>query len=134
MGDYFNRVIAAAEQGRPTPPQPPIETFISQTDNLIIIGIGLLVEATYLIAFLRWKSATPGKLAVGLRVVPVDQGRTPDRLPWNSIIPRVMVWVLGGTTAVLWLLRLLDVLFPLWQPKRQALHDLAARTQVVKIR
>ena len=25
-----------------------------------------------------------------------------------------------------------DALFPLWQPKRQALHDLAAKTQVVR--
>jgi uncharacterized RDD family membrane protein YckC len=26
------------------------------------------------------------------------------------------------------------VLFPLWHPKRQALHDLAAKTQVVRLR
>jgi uncharacterized RDD family membrane protein YckC len=27
-----------------------------------------------------------------------------------------------------------DVLFPLWNPKRQALHDIAAKTQVVRHR
>ena len=27
-----------------------------------------------------------------------------------------------------------DVLVPLWHPKRQTLHDLAARTQVVRLR
>ena len=134
MGNYFNEVIAAAQQGLPAPPQPPVATFITPTENLIVIAVAVAVEAAYIIAFLRWRSATPGKLICGLRVVPVDQGRAGGRLPWNSIVPRALVWVIGGTTAVLWLLRLIDGLFPLWQPKRQALHDLAARTQVVKIR
>ena len=36
--------------------------------------------------------------------------------------------------AVLLVIRIVDVLMPLWNPKRQALHDVAAKTQVVKIR
>ena len=32
------------------------------------------------------------------------------------------------------MIRIIDVLMPLWNPKRQALHDLAPKTQVVKIR
>ena len=84
--------------------------------------------------FLRWKSATPGKLVCGLRVVPVDHGRYPGPLAWNTIVIRMAVWVLPNLSVYLVIFRLLDALFPLWQPKRQALHDLAAKTQVVKIR
>jgi uncharacterized RDD family membrane protein YckC len=29
---------------------------------------------------------------------------------------------------------MIDALFPLWHPKRQTLHDLAAHTQVVLLR
>ena len=35
---------------------------------------------------------------------------------------------------VLLVSRIVDVLMPLWNPKKQALHDVAAKTQVVKIR
>jgi uncharacterized RDD family membrane protein YckC len=28
--------------------------------------------------------------------------------------------------------RVIDVLFPIWNPKRQALHDIAAKTQVIR--
>jgi uncharacterized RDD family membrane protein YckC len=30
------------------------------------------------------------------------------------------------------LITVVDVLFPLWHPKRQALHDLGAKTQVIR--
>jgi uncharacterized RDD family membrane protein YckC len=108
--------------------------LISGTNQLIVAFVTLLVGMIYHAGFLRWKSATPGKLICGLRVVPVDRGRDPGPLAWNSIVIRVAFWVLPGISAVLRLLTLVDVLFPLWQPKRQALHDLAAKTQVVRLR
>jgi uncharacterized RDD family membrane protein YckC len=40
--------------------------------------------------------------------------------------------VLPGINSLLALFTVVDALFPLWHPKRQALHDLAARTQVVR--
>jgi uncharacterized RDD family membrane protein YckC len=131
---YFNEVIAAAEAGLPPPPQPSPTTLIPVADQLSLTLIAFAVEATYLLIFLRWKSATPGKLACGLRVVPVDQGRFHGPLAWRTIVIRVVVWVLPALSVYLLIFRALDVLFPLWQPKRQALHDLAAATQVVKIR
>ena len=134
MSEYISRVVEATERGLPAPPQPTPESLISFTDNLIVIAVSVAVQSAYIIAFLRWRSATPGKLITGLRVVPVEQGRFPGPLPWSTIIIRVVVWVLPAIASVLLLFRLIDVLFPLWQPRRQALHDLAARTQVVKIR
>jgi uncharacterized RDD family membrane protein YckC len=83
-------------------------------------------------AFLRWKSATPGKLICGMRVVPVDRGRYPGRLEWSTVGIRSAIWVLPGMNALLGLFSVVDALFPLWHVKRQALHDLAAKTQVVR--
>ena len=97
------------------------------TFTAVALGIGML----YHVAFLRWKGATPGKLMCGLRVVPVDRGLDPGPLSWNAVVIRAAVWVLLGIKSLLALFTVVDVLFPLWQPKRQALHDLAAKTQVV---
>ena len=97
-------------------------------------SVTLVVGILYHAGFLRWKSATPGKLICGLRVVPVDHGRDPGPLAWNSIGIRAAVWVLPGISSFLALITLVDVLFPLWHPKRQALHDMAAKTQVVRPR
>ena len=72
-------------------------------------------------------------LACGLRVVPLDEGRATGRLEWSRVIARALIWVLPGALS-LRILTVADVLLPLWHPKRQTLHDLAARTQVVKVR
>ena len=134
LADWINRAMVAQQQGLPLPPQPAPESLMSMGDTLIITAVAVAVEMAYVIAFLRWKQATPGKLICGLRVVPVDQGRFTGPLPWNMIIVRALVWVLPTISIYLVVFRLIDALFPLWQPKRQALHDLAAKTQVVKIR
>jgi len=130
---FFNAVLEAQRSGV-TPPTLNRTDLISGTNQLIVAFVTLGVGMVYHAGFLRWKSATPGKLICGLRVVPVDRGRDPGPLAWSSIVIRVAFWVLPGISAFLRLLTLVDVLFPLWQPKRQALHDLAAKTQVVRLR
>ena len=84
--------------------------------------------------FLRWRGATPGKMAVGLRVVPVDEGRSTAKLTWSAVTIRALFWTVPNLWPMLIVVRVIDVLMPLWNPKRQALHDLVAKTQVVKIR
>ena len=87
----------------------------------------------YHVTFLRWKGATLGKLVCRLRVVPVDRGRDPGTAGagtrWASA-PRS--GCSRGSARCSRLFTVVDALFPLWHPKRQALHDLAAKTQVVK--
>jgi uncharacterized RDD family membrane protein YckC len=130
---FFNAVLEAQRSGV-TPPTLNTTDLISGTSQLIVAIVTLVVGIVYHAGFLRWRSATPGKLICGLRVVPVDRGRDPGPLAWNSIGIRVAFWVLPGISAFLRLITLVDVLLPLWQPKRQALHDLAAKTQVVRLR
>ncbi|GAA2098877.1 hypothetical protein GCM10009841_12410 [Microlunatus panaciterrae] len=134
MARIFRESFRAAEAGQPPPPVPFGTDLISTGDQLLLTMITVVVGFCYYALFWRFKSATPGKLVCGLRIVPVDQGRRGDRLAWSAVLARTAVWVLPGISGVLLLVQLLDVLFPLWQPKRQALHDLAAKTQVVKIR
>jgi len=131
LSRYFAEVTEAARQGLPQPTVTPTD-LIPVGDQLAISLIGVAISFVYQIAFLRWRGATPGKLICGLRVVPVDQGRWQQPLAWRNVVPRAVVWAAPGLNSLLSLVRLVDVLFPLWQPKRQALHDLAGRTQVVK--
>jgi uncharacterized RDD family membrane protein YckC len=129
---YLNEVFSAAQSGQAPPAQPAVTSFLSSTDQAALLAIQIGVALVYNIAFLRWKSATPGKLICALRVVPVDEGRSAGPLSWNAIVIRTLIWVLPGVSTFLIFFRVIDGLFPLWQPKRQALHDLAAHTQVIR--
>ena len=130
---YVEAILAAQRTGVPPPVVDPSQLFPVRAQLLLTsltVGLGLV----YHVLFLRWKGATLGKLACGLRVVPVDRGRHRGGLSWRAAVIRAAIWVLPGISALLALFTLVDALFPLWQPKRQALHDLAAQTQVVRPR
>jgi uncharacterized RDD family membrane protein YckC len=131
--NYINGVLEAQRQGV-APPTVSLTDLISGTDQLILTVASLAVGMLYHVAFLRWKSATPGKLICGLRVVPVDRGRDPGPLAWSPAIIRTSIWVVPGISSLLSLITVADALFPLWHPKRQAIHDLVAKTQVIRPR
>ncbi len=132
MAEQFMSLMRQAAQGTVIDPAQASQVF-DPSDQWAVIGVTLAVGLIYHAGFLRWKGATPGKLAVGLRVTPVDRGRDPGALGWSSIAVRVAVCLIPGVISIVGpIFRLVDVLFPLWQPKRQALHDLAAKTQVVR--
>jgi uncharacterized RDD family membrane protein YckC len=125
--------VQAAQAGQPPPPLAPSD-LLSARDQLIVTMVSVGLALIYYVAFLRWRGATPGKMVCGLRVVPVDQGLWRQPLPWQTVLVRAAIWVLPGLFSLLTVVTVIDALFPLWNPKRQALHDLAARTQVVKLR
>jgi len=127
--DYLNRSMDAARSGG-VAPDP--NALIPGRELLILTAISLAVSLIYHSVFLALRSATPGKMICGLRVVPVDRGRDQQRLPVNAVIIRVLIWVLPGASSWLLILKIADIAWPLWHPKRQALHDLAAKTQVVR--
>jgi uncharacterized RDD family membrane protein YckC len=128
---YFNGVVEAQRQGL-APPTVSLTDLISGTNQLILTVATLGVAMLYHVGFLRWKSATPGKMLCRLRVVPVDRGHAPGPLSWSAAVIRAAIWVLPGISSFLSLITVADSLFPLWHPKRQALHDLAAKTQVIR--
>ena len=96
------------------------------------------VWAVYSSLMLRYKGATVGKMALGLAVRLRDR---PGRLPWSAILIRLLVQqgvLLTAFLPIVYLALLwfpyLDSLWPLWDARRQALHDKAARTNVVVVR
>ena len=73
---------------------------------------------------------TLGKLALGLRV---RLRETAGNLGWGPSAIRAAIWNLPQLVNTIGsLFVLLNGLWPLWDPKRQALHDKAARTNVVR--
>ncbi len=106
---------------------------------LAIIGaINLALGFCYHVGFLMWRQATPGKLVLGLRVRLRER---PGPMPLATVLLR---WVgqfgpgifslipyVGSITA---LYSLLDYLWPLWDDKKQAIHDKIAKTNVVRLR
>jgi uncharacterized RDD family membrane protein YckC len=93
----------------------------------VLIVATFCVSLLYQFLFLLWKQATPGKLITGLRV------RLRDRpeLPAGAIGLRLLAGFLVGLCSIA---ALLDYLWPLWDDKRQALHDKMAKTNVVRVR
>ena len=129
---YLEAVVEAAQAGAAAPPVMDPTQLVPVRAQVILTAVSVGLGMLYHVTFLRWKGATLGKLACRLRVVPVDRGRDPGPLSWNAVGIRAAVWVLPGISSLLALFTVVDALFPLWHPKRQALHDLAAKTQVVK--
>lgn len=109
---------------------------------------GVVIGVAYYALMWRFRGATLGKLALGLRIRLRD---TPGTLPWASIVARLAVIQVGSLTAFVafisgsWavflamaavgsVFGLLDLLWAAWDPKRQALHDKLAKTNVITIR
>lgn len=114
---------------------------------LVVSLISTVVFCLYVATCLRWKGRTAGMAAVGIAVRTVESGG--GRLPWGAILRRLVVQQVGalayvpalalgsGVSVVVLgdlagLFYLLDVLWPLWDRRRQTLHDRVAGTVVVR--
>lgn len=101
---------------------------------LIQLGVGLV----YHVGFLVWRQATPGKMLVGLKVRlreqpgPITLGTALVR--WLTQFGPSLLGIVPVVGTLTGLYALLDVLWPLWDDKKQAIHDKAAGTNVVRTR
>jgi uncharacterized RDD family membrane protein YckC len=137
FGDFFDASMTAAENGTPAPSSAEFQSDVAGP-LAAITAISLALNFVYYVAFLVWKQATPGKLALGLRVRLRERPELPVAtvlLRWatQAGVPGLLglvpfVGVISG------LYSLLDVLWPLWDDKKQAIHDKVAKTNVVRIR
>ena len=126
------RLVDQAQQAAPS--TNPFAAYDAATlrDLAVVALISLLVGLVYEMAFLLTRAATPGKLLLGLRVrrwlagEPLSAGVVARR--WIGYQGLSQVPSIGGIYG------LLDVLWPLWDVKRQALHDKIAGTCVVVAR
>jgi uncharacterized RDD family membrane protein YckC len=106
-----------------------------------LLFIGLVSTAfrfVYYVGFLSRKQATPGMLALGLRVRLRER---PGPMPLRTVLRRwlghygpalLSLAPTGGAFSGLY--SLVDYLWPLWDGKKQAVHDKFARTNVVRVR
>jgi uncharacterized RDD family membrane protein YckC len=101
--------------------------------------IGFVTWAIYNAVMLRHWGTTVGKMVLGLAVRLRER---PGQLPWSTIAVRILAqhgYVLTGVVVPVLYLALfwypwLDCLWASWDAKKQALHDKAARTNVVRTR
>lgn len=135
--DFIDETIDASEAGTTAPSAMDLQSDIFG-QLLAIAAISLVINFVYIVGFLAWKQGTPGKLALGMRVRRRD---VPGPLPMGVILRR---WVVIGVPSLIGLvpyvgtigslLILLDYLWPLWDDKKQAIHDKVAGTNVVMVR
>jgi uncharacterized RDD family membrane protein YckC len=133
FADYFQRVMDAVEAGSSTMPAQPTAEL-----NGPILQVSLTVLVVYVvyeIAFLTRTGATIGKKVVGISVRLRDRPGPP---PLVAVLKRTAVKEGGGLVGALpaigllgSVFSLLDVLWPLWDNKKQAIHDKAGATNVV---
>jgi uncharacterized RDD family membrane protein YckC len=134
---YFRDAVDASGSGS----APPSSADLMSSTMGPMAGyaaVAVLVSLLYNAGFLKVLQATPGKLALGLRVRLRER---PGRMSWGTVLLRwltqnaaSLVGVVPVVGSVAALYPLLDGLWPLWDDKRQALHDKAARTNVVRVR
>lgn len=130
---YFKEVMAAAQSGSSAVPDQPGTEFVGPL--LLASVIVLAVQVVYTVAFLTMKGATPGKMVVGISVRLRDKPGPP---PLVAVLKRTAVQEAGGLVGLVpavgsigSLFTLIDSLWPLWDDKKQAIHDKAAATNVV---
>ncbi|MDO5499256.1 MAG: RDD family protein [Propionibacteriaceae bacterium] len=107
-----------------------LTSLLMSTEMIISSVISTLLFIVYSGLMLRARGATLGKMLFRLRVVPVDQGQSPPGLPGRQAWLRPTVTQVFG---LLWPVALIDYLFPLWDRRRQTLHDKVVTTQVIRV-
>ncbi len=125
----MNRVLGPAS-GRTTPDLTALLTdggYLHALAGLTWINLG--VSLVYFFAFTYGLQATPGKLALGIRVRSVT-GAHPTA--WQCLGRTLGLELLSAVPTIGTLYAIVAVLWILWDPQRQGLHDKIARTVVVR--
>lgn len=136
--DYWDEVTSAAEAGRSVPPGTSFELY----GDLLVPAAVLAVIASsvglvYHVGMWRWRSATLGMLALGIRVGTWEQPTArlawrPALVRWATFYGANLLGVIPLAGSVVGIYVLLAGLWPLWDARRQGLHDKAAGTVVVR--
>jgi uncharacterized RDD family membrane protein YckC len=96
---------------------------------LLWCAVAMLVAILYApLMMARTNGRTLGRSAVGIRVARVDGAPMGVK---RALLREVAIkW--GLTLLTLGLFAIVDVLWPLWDEQNRALHDLLARTRVIR--
>jgi uncharacterized RDD family membrane protein YckC len=133
FADFEQRVIDDAAAGR----TQTINTVPAEMYKWAIPAalIGMVVGFVYEYLFLTRSGATPGKKALGisvrLRDVPGPPPGTAVLKRWGFVSALALASEIPLAGSLFALLALLNYLWPLWDSRKQALHDKVAATNVV---
>ncbi|SDS06724.1 RDD family protein [Agrococcus carbonis] len=139
MTGVYDAVNAAIESGDEAAVDAAMAMMATgHPAGLAITAVNLLFVAVYNIGFHVSRGATPGKMIVGIRVRMADEDRNPDLraagVRWlvqfgpNLISGVPVIGFLAGIFSIV------DHLWPVWDAQKQAIHDKAGRTVVVRSR
>jgi uncharacterized RDD family membrane protein YckC len=108
---------------------------MSEQNVVPLTLIGLATSFLYHVIFVALLSATPGKLLLGISV---RRREAPGRVGWSIAVRRRLLQTVLGLLPLVPVLQLayllgsaVDLSWPLWDAKKQALHDKIAGTNVV---
>ncbi len=109
------------------------------TEVIVDLGMITLIQTLMYVllesAFLSRSGVTPGRRIVGLRVRPVGvDAPVPFLVGLRRTVIKNVINIFSGIPFVSWaaaIFQAVDLLWPLRDPRRQALHDKAAGTEVV---
>jgi uncharacterized RDD family membrane protein YckC len=131
VGRFADQVQAAANAGLA---QPNTNGFVSEVLPAVykLSVLQLVVAAVYVIPMTKLTGSTLGKMATAIRVRPLATEGLPS---WGQSVLRFVGFeVFAAVPSVGGFYFLIDVLWLLWDPRRQALHDKIAGTAVVNRR
>jgi uncharacterized RDD family membrane protein YckC len=132
MQEANGRFDAALRSGRSEDVRQVYTDLLTDSRLYTFVLVSMLVSAVYTIWLVHARGATVGKMAVGVRVRSWDvEGRPTLSQSARRWLAREAAQALGVLGALYWLL---DSLWPTWDARRQAIHDKAARTVVVRAR
>jgi uncharacterized RDD family membrane protein YckC len=104
--------------------------------DALIILIGVLILGWILQSFMMARKGEKNGMTLGKQAVGIAAIRE-DGQPWNFgtallrefVIKGLLFWLIGGNLFFPWLL---DYLWPLWDERKQSLHDKLVSSYVVK--
>jgi uncharacterized RDD family membrane protein YckC len=106
------------------------DTSVFAPPELGVLAAGLVASCIYFVPLMvRWDGRSIGKRALGIRVVRADH--TPMSI--RTVLVRQTLFQYGVSTVV-GVVGFIDVLWPLWDREKRALHDMVAKTRVVRDR
>jgi uncharacterized RDD family membrane protein YckC len=113
--------------------QSAMENLLGEvTSQAVRVGIVTWVFISlYCIAFWTTLAQTPGKMVLGISVRRTDRSGPLDLATALKRRLISVIQIVPLVSGVYFIVFLLDYLWPLWDDKRQALHDKVAGTQVV---
>ncbi|MGK0540095.1 RDD family protein [Propionimicrobium lymphophilum] len=130
MGPGFARWLEDVDTSLNTP--SPLDPQYGIAGPFVAMTlVSVLLSFAYGFLMLRFKGATLGQMALGIGVVPTDNGRATGGLTWGKAALRQCTYLIIGQIPIV---GLVSYLMPLWTQKRQTFHDMVAQTQMVRTR